>query len=362
MANPIQILPQAKPWSQTIADALGTLAQQKLTGQGLQTLGFTPTQSQNLQYLPGNILQEVASKKINELTPQDYAILQNLYGLQSSAQMPQQEGEQLFGANISSPAFAKAAQMAERKKEFQQAQKIKQQAQIDKTNAPYLKKLSERETFAEDINKIASQMIDLLNTGKVESGLFGHAKSFGPTSILNPESQQFDALSKELANYLASRSGIATNFKIKLAQQTKPMLGHSPETQRKLLSDALSKVQPILKEAQLRDQLIEQNEGQQPANLETLIKRQLKGEPITKEKEQPKEIELKAGEEYDSLKDVEDLPDGSEVEINNQILVRDRSSQSGWKKKSGKQERKSILKANGPEVTQILDQLIRGER
>jgi hypothetical protein len=83
---------------------------------------------------------------------------------------------------------------------------------------------------ANQMEGIANEMIALIDTGKVGSGIAGYA----PTVLQGDESQQFDALSNELASLLASRSGVATNFKIKLAQSMKPNLRQSTKTQRKL--------------------------------------------------------------------------------------------------------------------------------
>lgn len=148
-----------------------------------------------------------------------------------------------------------------------------QQRTINSTNAPYLKTLDKAVTLADNMETIGEQMQALLNTGNVYSGVKGR---FAPTQLQNDETQQFEALSNELASLLASQSGVATNFKIKLAQSMKPNISQNQGTQRRLVKDILDKSRKLKEFGEVRDELIAENGGEQPANIQSKINQRIK--------------------------------------------------------------------------------------
>ena len=173
-----------------------------------------------------------------------------------------------------------------------------QQKGINSNNAPYLKKLDKAVDLADNLETIATEMQTLLDSGKVSSGLRG---SITPGVLQNPETQQFEALSNELASILASQSGVATNFKIKLAQSTKPNLSQKPETQRALIGDILKKAEKLKSYGTIRDQLIAENNGEQPSNIQRLINER---------------INAKSGsQEQSDLPPVSEYSNGSIIEV-----------------------------------------------
>jgi hypothetical protein len=115
-------------------------------------------------------------------------------------------------------------------------------------------------------------MEQLLDTGKVSSGLYGKV----PSILQNTESQQFEANADALAQQLAGQSGVAGAFKIKFAQNLKPKLTDREETQRDRVKFLKKEAEKVLEKAQLRDELIEENGGFQPPNLESLINKKYK--------------------------------------------------------------------------------------
>lgn len=142
---------------------------------------------------------------------------------------------------------------------------------IETTNKPYLERLSKGVDLAANIKDKASQMLDLLNTGKVASGVSGYV----PGVFQSPETQQFDALANELATFIAGNAGVATNFKIKTAQEYKPNIRQSPITQRARLNDLVDKANDIILTDRIKNKIIEQNNGEQPKNIESKIRKKL---------------------------------------------------------------------------------------
>ena len=150
----------------------------------------------------------------------------------------------------------------------------RKQRRIDISNKPFLTKLDTALESAERIKELTNEMQQLLNTGNVTSGFYGR---YAPIQFLNDESQAFDAKSKELAALLGSTKGTASNFKIQLAQDYKPNLGQSTSTQQKLLTDALKLADRIIKTGDIRDSVIEDNNGVQPENLSGKVLKELHG-------------------------------------------------------------------------------------
>lgn len=151
-------------------------------------------------------------------------------------------------------------------------QQISQQKQIDSANKPYVERLSKAVPFAENMKSVASKMLELLDGGQVSTGI----GSLLPGMLQNDATQQYDAYSKELATLIAGNSGAATNFKIKTAQEYKPNIYQNPKVQRALTLDFIDKANEILQREQIKDDLVIQNGGNQPANLESKISKELK--------------------------------------------------------------------------------------
>ncbi len=146
------------------------------------------------------------------------------------------------------------------------------QAAIDRQNAPFNKGLTAGVVNAEKAIDILSNMEQLLDTGKVSSGLYGKV----PSILQNSESQQFEANADALAQQLAGQSGVAGAFKIRFAQNLKPKLTDKEQTQKDRIQFLKKEAEKVLRKAQLRDDLIEENGGFQPPNLESLINKRSK--------------------------------------------------------------------------------------
>jgi hypothetical protein len=143
------------------------------------------------------------------------------------------------------------------------------QGLIERRNAPYTKQHEARYDYAKDASLLAKQMLDLLNTGKVQSGPAG---GFFGTRTQNAETQQFNSKGKELAILNAGKGrGPSTDFKIRTAQETKPLLEQQQEAQYELLYDLLDKVDPELKDHDIIERLTLANNGLEPENLKQQV-------------------------------------------------------------------------------------------
>lgn len=164
------------------------------------------------------------------------------------------------------------AKLGFEKRKREESKLEKQQTHIESQNEPYLKEIRESKPIAQQTQNLAKEMLTLLDTGKVKSGLKGYV----PEALQNPESQQFIAKANTLAGLIAaSGKGVPTNFKIKLAQISKPNITQSSATQRKLLNDLIKDTQKILLKDEARQAIIDENDGVQPKNIESLIKKRV---------------------------------------------------------------------------------------
>jgi hypothetical protein len=256
--------------------------QQQRTAQGLQSLlpNATPQEIQNLAMLPQDTLNLFVKQKLQEPGNQAFSnLLQQMYG------PPQAEGQageagQAPQLNLQNAGpinqkqaldLIKLQSDIEQKKEIQN---LKKQQLVEGENRPYLADLDKRVSGARDIYPLVQELMGLLDTGKVATGIAG---KYTPGLLQSTETQQFDSKAKELATYLAGAGkGQATNMKVRLAQESKPLLEHKPETQRALLEDALNKYGKIMKEDEARNQILAENQGLQPKNLKFKVQEYLK--------------------------------------------------------------------------------------
>lgn len=251
--------------------------------QGLSSL-FTPEQAQTLSSLPSELLQPIIKQQLQ--APSNAAYLQGIQSFLDGEQMAPQQGVQqqspgglAIQPGLNAQQATKLAELGLRKKEIeenralkQEAANLKKQEAIQKRNEPFLKEIRESKPIAQKTFDLATQMKQLLDTGKVRSGLGGYI----PNAIQNPETQQFIAKSNELAGLIASSGkGVPTNFKIKLAQISKPEVTQSEATKRALLDGLVKDAQKILLKDEARQQIIDEHNGKEPENIESLVKRRV---------------------------------------------------------------------------------------
>lgn len=287
---------------QGIGSFLETLAQSKLREmqQAQQAKQITPLLERfglsGLENTPTELLAPVLKAKTMEPQNAAYAqALSSLLGGQQGVQIPGgisgEQATKLASLGLQKQQTEEASklrreQFEEKKKQFEiekqtkaqeklEERKLKRQAQIEKHNAPYIKAHNEDVSIAKRIQSLGSRMEELLNTGKVYSGLKG--QTLGRlTATQNDETQEFETLANELATIMASKSGVATNFKIKLAQQSKPNVQQTSIAQRKILNNVLRQANTVLKEDQALNAILDENKGIMPINLKSLVTKKAK--------------------------------------------------------------------------------------
>lgn len=143
----------------------------------------------------------------------------------------------------------------------------KQQAQINAATKKWNDGVSLAVRNAEDTIEDAQEALKILNEGGTAAGLYGNLPDF----LQSGKSRLLESKYNAIAGRLAGQYGIPTNAKIRFAQSQKPQLNMPLETQRAHLLNIIKQAQKPLLMAQLRDQLISQNNYQIPAGLETKV-------------------------------------------------------------------------------------------
>lgn len=210
---------------------------------------------------------------------------------------PQVEQAKRIQDVFTSPGEKRQQELLELKKQSatEKAFTKKQQA-IDKANEPFLTQLNKGIPVAEEMYDKANEMLKLLETGKVANTLVGSiAETPGIGRIakpfLNEESQRFLALSNDIAALLAANSGVATNFKIKFAQERKPNLTQKVATQKALTEDIIKQAKKVLERERIANELVGKNNYQQPPNLKSQVDKIYRENLAKEQKKQSKKTQ-----------------------------------------------------------------------
>lgn len=317
----LTILDRPNPYGEAgsaLGSGLEMLAQNKLQqlaqrnqqaqhAKGLQSIqGISPEMAQSLSLLDPQTMQLVLKDTLARPGEQAYAqSLNQLLGGQ-----PQGSGEeQAFNlpdqSRLNARQATELAKLKFQKDEAESKQREKKQSTINATNKTYNEALDKAYNINQKIADLGQELTDLVKTGKVASGLEGQLK---PQWLLNDESRRFDAIGQELATLIAAQSGVPTNFKIKLAQSSKPNLTHATNTQLKLAEHLINQTKKVADRFNIRNELVAENQGEQPANLSSLVENKYK------------EMSKKNNGLIDSLDEVKDnlmrnkAPVGTEIE------------------------------------------------
>ncbi len=194
--------------------------------------------------------------------------------LQQQAQQPQQQGGLRLGAN---PVERRQqAQLQQQAQLHREAQQQRAQQHSERLNAPVLKQIEERAIPARNISNIASELTDLLNTGKVITGIKGR---FTPKELQTEEGQEFLAKINELVLQKAQLGkGVPTKLRLSLEQLSKPDVWQKPQAIKKLLSDIQNQpeIQRDIASDQARQEIIQEVGENQPKNIKALIEKRTK--------------------------------------------------------------------------------------
>lgn len=212
--------------------------------------------SQVLNQLAENKLQQVSQRnKKNEISQ----------GLEALGYSPEQS-EGLAGLPVELLKNVTGGQTSENEE--------KRQEYVDATNKTWNTQFDKSLASAQKLHDLGTRLLQYISTGKVTLGLTGR---LSPEFLLNNESREFQTVADEIAPIIAGQMGIPTNFKVKLAQSVKPNLTQSTSTQKRLAEEIIKQAGKILTKSQIRDELISQNNGRQPANLGSLVESRYRG-------------------------------------------------------------------------------------
>lgn len=141
----------------------------------------------------------------------------------------------------------------------------KQQAQIEKVNAPFEKVISERYFSAEDIRRPTIEALELLKNPELQLGAIS---SLVPNQTLNAPTQ---ALVSRLADIVNKKSqkGKGNASKMRIAQErlAKADIGLKKEAIEYILNSTLEETNDDIIPYNLMNDLTELNDGNQPKNL-----------------------------------------------------------------------------------------------
>lgn len=275
--------------------------QQQEINLGLQKVGFTPEQSQQLAMLPLPILEEVVKGKLREGNEQAYS--QALQGILGEGQQPMgpalQQSANGLPHGINSQQATKLVELQLQKKALGEKKEKEErdfQHKIDQDLKPILTEYTKDAKNAHHVKKVASEMLNYIEKHKDEFP--GQAVGWlsEKTGVhLNPKVRTYMAKANQLVTLLAhSRRGQPTNFKIKLEQAAKPSVDKPIETQEELLRGIISDADEALNIPSTIEGIRQSNNGRYPSDLgQLLLKNQINqgDEQVAKKNKQPKHEE-----------------------------------------------------------------------
>jgi len=304
-----------------IKQALGMLAQQKLQNMlrtqgapGLEGLGFSPEQAQNVSLLDPMVQREVVKQRVQ--APQQQAFAQALSGILGEQQpagslagLASEEQQMLpqvatpetklspqMPTNLTAQQATQLAQLGlkkqaleQRKEEALSKMEAKKQEAVESRVKPYIEDIQKKGTAGkEDFDRL-QEMEEIVKKGDITNpvsasileslskGIFGLGLDlFGLTS---KDTQRFRKLSKDFAktakSYFGSR---VTEGEIRLLLDTFPSLSQSREGQLAIID----RLKPLANAQTLREKalndIIEENKFKTPSNIKALVEKRVKPE------------------------------------------------------------------------------------
>lgn len=293
MAQIINDIGFAEKFGTGLGEGLESLVQNKLQqiqqqnarrqgALGLQALlGLSPEMAQQAIGAPEAVLREFTKRHMTQGGDQNY--LQALNAILGGGQQPEGGTPIISGEGITPDRATKLADLAlkERgRKEKQDLAKQKlelaQQANIDKKNAPILKSIEESGSPARRVTKLSDDLLSLLDTGKVITGLAGR---FTPAFLQTEEGQQFlSKINKLVLEQAQLGKGVPTRLRLSLEQLSKPDVWQNPKAIRKLLQDIKNdpETQKAISKDIAREQIEEEYGDKHPSNIRSIIEKRAK--------------------------------------------------------------------------------------
>jgi hypothetical protein len=237
--------------------------------------------------------------------PQDMVLQSVLKGLPQNnvpmqqAMMPQQMEQQPGLAQAQGTSLAEAlqkprinpqqrlklAEMQQRKELAERKLSQTDQARVDKETLPVFKDVNDKAKAAKDSDQRLNRIEKLLNEGNVQDNFFirsleglKHNKYFGSIAegvqrlITNKDTQEFEKLStdfvKDAKQFFGSR---ITEAEVQLFLKTVPSLAQTNEGKKRVIRNMRIFNQAAELKQQAMRQVIKQNGGKRPSNLEEQV-------------------------------------------------------------------------------------------
>lgn len=320
---------QRGSFGQTIGQALGTglssglsnLAQFKLQqllqqqqagkiGSGLESLGFSPQESQSLAYLPDIVLKEITKQRLAAPQQAAYAeALQQLLGgqapqeqmgLESLAQLGQ---KQSIGSSFNIPQVGLSekqatdlAKLGLKKQELERKLSAREQEQINKETKPFYDTVAKEAKAAKDNDIRLDRMQELLNRGNLTSpylvsaiktvseGIVGpHGPKIDLDFLMSADSQEFSKLSNDFLKNIKDivGTGNLTNKEVEIYLKSIPSLLQSDSGKQRVINNLKTLNEGAKLRKKITDDVIKENGGKRPRNLDSLVDERM--EPYQKE-------------------------------------------------------------------------------
>jgi hypothetical protein len=164
----------------------------------------------------------------------------------------------------------------------EEKQNLAKQKAIDTKLKPYRTNLDKRYVVSESILSKANEMLQLLESGEVNTGISG---KYQPLWLSNDATNRFSGLADDVANELASLStGTQTISKIRFNQQRKPNTAQSTQTQIDRTNDLIKEAGKVVLENDIVNYFVNENGGENPTDLQQKTHQLIKkiGEPPLK--------------------------------------------------------------------------------
>lgn len=267
-----------------------------------QNLGYSPQESQLLTLFQPDqqlkVLSLLGSGQQANPSMQESSGLKALTSQQPQIQqlMPQQEVPKQEGLKPENPVKKPSLREALSKpikspKEIQQerAHSLKEQQHADKETAKFYKETLSSARGADNNDRRLNRMETLVKTGKLtnpvfhsalnalEKGIFGFGINLH--SLENPESQEFSKLSKEFLKDAKEIFGARiTNLDVDTFLKMIPDLSQSDDGKLRIINNmrAYNEASRLRKKAM--NDIIKENGGKRPLNLETLVEERVSPE------------------------------------------------------------------------------------
>lgn len=160
-----------------------------------------------------------------------------------------------------------------RREQFEHGKRKEERDFAYKETAPYRTEIDKQARSAKDLEPVLSQMENLINNGKLTNPVIAKlADKFGVVGLLDPKSQQFNALSigflKDAKNIFGAR---VTNYDLQTYLDKIPRLVQTDQGKKALIDNfkTLGKASKLKKQA--ANEIIKQNGGIPPIDLEERV-------------------------------------------------------------------------------------------